>query len=300
MLGKILVVANPISGKNRTRQKTIDFVSGYVREHCETMTVQLTSGRGDATALARNAVSSGYDLVVAIGGDGTVNEVATGLVHTEVPMAVIPAGSGNGFARSLGIPMAVEQASSSLLRSRVTAIDVGKLNERLFFMIAGVGFDAAVGKSFEEYHRRGPFAYFYLAAREFFRYRPQSMSICINGKTSTSTPFMVAVANAQQYGNDARIAPKARMNDGLLNVVIIHSLSLYGVFAVTPRLFWGNIENLSNVSTYETDAISIQRDRGSFVNIDGEVCEEETELRINILPRALKVLAPTNSQALCR
>ena len=138
---------------------------------------------------------------------------------------------------------------------------------------------------------------FYLAAREFFLYKPGALSLSVNGKKSTLSPFMIAVANAQQYGNDAKIAPDAKMDDGLLNVVVIHKLTLPGLCSAIPRLFWGNIKNLGNVSVYETNEISIRRDYDSLVNIDGEVFEEDAELRISVLPRALKVLAPRDSGA---
>ncbi|MFQ5652376.1 MAG: diacylglycerol/lipid kinase family protein [bacterium] len=294
----ITVIANPISGNRRNRERVVDSVCRFFSASGASCRLHYTSRRGEATEFSRLAVQRRQDLVVVLGGDGTINEVATGLVQSDVTLAIIPTGSGNGFARTLGIPQDSEGALQLISEGHIAAIDVGKMNGRFFFVVAGVGFDAVVGKSFDDYHRRGPLSYFYLSAKAFSSYTPERIKVIFGGKSVEIQPFVLAIANGQQYGNNAMIAPQAKLNDGLLNVCIIHRLSLAQVFTQLPKLFLGTIQSFAEAEFDTADSILIQREQAGVVNIDGEAVMEGARLELSVLPRSLKVIAPRTSLCL--
>jgi len=167
---KATIIINPISGGRSNKEPLVKRISRMLTERDIECNVQYTGQRGEATELAQEAANAGNNMVVAIGGDGTINEVASGLVNTDIVLGIIPLGSGNGLARSLDIPMNPGKAATLLFEGREYVMDVGKLNERYFFLVAGVGFDAAVGKSFDEHHTRGPIPYFYLSTKQYLEY----------------------------------------------------------------------------------------------------------------------------------
>lgn len=298
MRGKITIIINPISGNRRRRDESIRHVRGFAADHCVADIVE-TGKRGDAAAFSREAVRRGQDMVVAVGGDGTINEVASQLVDTDVCLGIIPLGSGNGLARSIYLPKDIEEACQVLRKGRISTIDVGKVNERYFFLIAGVGFDAHVGRSFENYNKRGPLAYFYLAAREFFSYKPEPLTVETgNDNIIQESPFVVAVANGRQYGNNALIAPSAKLNDGLLNVLVVHTLPWWRLPMMLPKLFSGKVRTVPGTSFFETASVVIRRKKESWVNVDGEICFEAADLHISILPKGLKIITPPNIPSL--
>lgn len=295
MFENITLIANPISGGRKDKEGLIRYVLNYFSERGIACTLKYTTRRGEATEFSRQAVKDKSDAVVVIGGDGTINEAAASLINTNVAMGIIPIGSGNGLARSLGIPKNVKQACELISRGPIVPIDVGRINQRFFFLVVGVGFDAVVGKSFDEYNKRGPFSYFYLSAKTYFNYKPEDMRISFNDKSLEIKPFVIAVANGQQYGNNAIIAPQAKLNDGLLNICIFHRLTFLQVFTQLPKLFLGKIESFSDADFYESNTVSIQREGPSVVNIDGEAFCESAELRISVLPQSLNVIVSKNS-----
>ncbi len=292
---KIVVVVNPIAGGREDRKKVAEMAEARFRARGDDVTVSFTGKRGDATEFGRQAVESAADFVVAIGGDGTINEVATALVGSETALAVVPRGSGNGFARSLAIPHSVDAACALVEDVNVRRIDVGKLNERLFFLIAGVGFDAMVGKRFDEHHKRGPLPYFYLGVREFFRYEPQRVRLVLDGRSLDITPFIIAVANGQQYGNNAKIAPHAKLNDGMFDICVVYPPTVRQLLSVFPKLFRGRMHEFKQAEFFKTDSLLIERENADYVNIDGESVPESATLKISILPHSLRVVASPKS-----
>ena len=167
MFKKIAIIVNPISGGKKNKPGLADYVQDHLVDYYEECVIKYTTKRGDATKYANDLVHQNFDLVIAIGGDGTINETATGLVNSKTALAVLPTGSGNGLARSLQIPLDIKSACKLIHTGKITLIDVGLVNHRNFFLVMGVGFDAVVGKSFDEHHIRGPLPYFYLSAKEF-------------------------------------------------------------------------------------------------------------------------------------
>ena len=213
-------------------------------------------------------------------------------------MGIIPLGSGNGLARTLKIPQNVRAACKLIAEGDRVKIDTGKANDRFFVLVAGVGFDALVGKRFDEYHTRGPISYFYIGTKELFLYKPDRVKISFDGHSLEVEPFLIAVANGQQYGNNAIIAPDAKLNDGLLDITIIHNASTLQLMRALPKLFRGKLNGYAHADFYKAKFVKIERSTQDVLNIDGEPVDEKPVIEISILPKSLKIIAPQNSPGL--
>lgn len=252
--------------------------------------VFVTEGRGHARDLAALAVARSDELVIAWGGDGTINEVASALTTTAIPLAIVPAGSGNGLARDLKIPMESRAALEHARSSQVRAIDAGRLNGRWFFCVAGVGFDARVAEAFdgESGGPRGLRSYVRLTARELFRYRAGDYRI---DERNVRRAFLITFANASQFGNGARIAPGARLDDGLLDMVVFEERSRLATIANLPKLFTGRIAQVSGVTISRVREAVVKADEPMAVHVDGEPASGGTEISVLVEQKVLKVVA---------
>ncbi|HXB57169.1 MAG TPA: diacylglycerol kinase family protein [Vicinamibacteria bacterium] len=260
------------------------------------LTVRLTEGPRNARELAREAVAEGTDLLLVAGGDGTVNEAAQGMIGSETMLGVVPVGSGNGLARSLGIPLQPGAALSALETGVPRRMDVGLVNGEPFLNVAGAGFDAAVGKAFhhngKDGGRRGIMTYLRLGLAGAFSYPAAHVTLEAGGERIEARILVVAFANGAQYGAGAVIAPRARLDDGRLEVVLVEEASPLELVLNTPRLFLGTIEGFSRyrrvtcASALLTAAAPIEHHR------DGEPEPEAARLEVGLLPRALRVLVP--------
>ncbi len=294
MSKKIKFIINPISGikHNRDRLKLIitnTFTSDEFVYH-----FQQTTAPGDAFQIAKKSLDQLFDIVVAIGGDGTVNEVASALVNTNVPLGIIPAGSGNGLARGLGIPLGIKQATQTIVEGKVQQIDVGQMQERYFFATAGAGFESVVGKRFNEGIIRGPLPYIFWGFHEFLRYKPQEVVLKFDHQIIRKKALLVAIANTMQLGNGAIIAPQAKPDDGLLDVCIIDDINILQALFNLPSLFTGLIENNPYTKFYRTSNLEIIRPQAALIHVDGETLDGEEILNISLLPNALNVIVPGN------
>lgn len=288
---KILCVLNPIAGGGRTAERVTLAIHKTFRETDAMYEIVTTQKKGDGTALSKNAVKEGYTLVVAIGGDGTVNEVATGLVGTSIVLGIIPVGSGNGLARGLRIPLHYQDACQLLLRGKTRKIDVGQVCGRYFFATSGIGFDAHVGKRYNEKsgHSRGFLPYAQFAATEYFKYTPQEVVLRCNGETFKYTPFVLTVANVEQYGSGAIIAPNAIPDDELFDVVVIPQTHFFQVVHHLPKLFLGTLDTSPYVKTHRTNSLTITRSSSGPVHVDGESFIAGETLEYSLLPHALNI-----------
>lgn len=298
MFKKCCIIANPIAGNRTDRQDVFGFVAKRIGQSVADCVLKFTRQRGDATDIAFRAVQDGSDLVVVIGGDGTINEAAAALVNTSVAMGIIPCGSGNGLARSLEIPLSVSGACELIRAGAAKPIDVGKINERFFFLVAGVGFDAVVGKRFDDLEKRGALAYFCAGAKAFLRYQPVAVRLSFDGRTLEGEPFLVAIANGRQYGNNALIAPDAKLDDGLFDIAIIHRFTTWDAAVHLPKLFNGGIRDFPHAELYRSSSVCIERPQEGFVNIDGDACWDGKQLKITLLPKAINIVVPQNVASL--
>ncbi|MDE6282865.1 MAG: YegS/Rv2252/BmrU family lipid kinase, partial [Muribaculaceae bacterium] len=254
--------------------------------------VRTTAARGDATRLAGEAVSKGYYGVLACGGDGTVNETARALCSTDTALGILPAGSGNGLARHLQIPVDIAAALKVIASDNVVESDYGTVNGRPFFCTFGMGFDAAVSHRFARQSRRGMLSYIKSAISEYVQYRPQIYTVSANGKLLTEKAFLIAVCNASQWGNNAYIAPEASITDGLLDITIVHSGTAIDAAVMGMDIFTGYINKNTMVHTFRAPACVIYRNAAGEAHIDGEPMMMDDILDVKCHHGALKIFTP--------
>jgi YegS/Rv2252/BmrU family lipid kinase len=284
----VTVIINPVSGGATPDQARVraDLAGRLIAAAGEAAEVFVTQGRGHARELAAAAVHRGARLVYAWGGDGTINEVASSLLHCPAALAVVPSGSGNGLARELRVSRRPEQAIREALAAPPRAIDVGELGGRLFVSVAGVGFDAHVAACFDrDQGRRGFTAYVRITARELLTYQACTYRLGADARRALT----VTIANAPQFGNGARIAPQAVMDDGLLDLVVVEARSMIETIWGVPRLFTGGINKLRGVSTERIERATIESDQPMCFHVDGEPVQGGTRLDARVLPAALRI-----------
>lgn len=286
-------IFNPHSGHNRRDPYLLERTRSFIAEHQLQAEVALTERPLHATELARTAIADGCELVVAIGGDGTLNEVAAALVGSPAALGLIPCGSGNGLGRHLGIPDPGRGAYRTLLNGRIRTIDTGTANGHAFFNAMGVGFDAEISSRFNHLTRRGLAAYVRTGLNAWFGYRPQPYTI-VNGTSSLETPaFIVAVANSDQYGNDCFIAPGARVDDGRLNLTVLKHVSTFNALPLAWRLFRGKLDGSPQAVRLEGEHFVITRPAAGPIHTDGEVHETGAVVDVQVRPSSLRILVPS-------
>lgn len=289
---KARFIFNPRSGHNARNPYLLDRANAFIAEHQLEATVVLTERPRHATELARRAVDDGCELVVAIGGDGTLNEVASGLIGSASALGLVPCGSGNGLGRHLGIPDPGKGAFRTLLQGRIRTIDTGSANGIPFFNAMGIGFDAEISARFNQLTRRGLPAYVSTTCRAFFSYRPQSYVIR-NGTGAIETrAFLVAVANSDQYGNDCFIAPGARVDDGRLDLTVVRRVDMLNAMPLAARLFSKTIDGSPSVARLRGSHFTIERQRPGLIHTDGETHQTAALVEIEVRPNSLKVMVP--------
>jgi len=288
---RALLIINPISGTSK-KEGLDRRVTHRLAEKGIAVTTVWTERAGHATELARDGAAQGYDIVIAAGGDGTINETAVGLLETGVTMGIIPCGSGNGLARHLNIPVDIRGALDVIAAGRSEVCDSGSVNGRPFFCTFGMGFDAEVSHKFASSGSRGFITYVRSTVSTLMHYKPQRYEITANGRTITETAFTLAVCNASQYGNNAYIAPKARITDGLLDVTLFHSGNKLRTSLVSLDLMAGSIDKNMLIDTYRVDEVVICRESEGPAHIDGEPLILPAKLHVKCHPASLRILTP--------
>ncbi|MCA9771352.1 MAG: YegS/Rv2252/BmrU family lipid kinase, partial [Myxococcales bacterium] len=294
---RILFIINPAAGGVRRPWRDAALVRELMRTTRHEWAIRYSEAVGHARDLAAQAAADGYEVVVAIGGDGTINEVAGGLINTDTALAVIPAGSGNGLAREMGIPLNRKRAIGALADAMPGIMDVGVTQDRIFLNVCGVGIDAEIARLFNEEasetvrHRA---TYVYLVFREFFSYRPRRHRIEFNGVQIDRAPLLLAVANNRQYGSGAIISAGARAADGLLNVVIHPHRGIARTALVdTAAFFRGRLEHVAGHETWPTERVRLHADEPFWAHADGEsFLVESGTLEISVIKHALRVFVP--------
>ncbi|NEN25386.1 diacylglycerol kinase family lipid kinase [Cryomorpha ignava] len=283
---KILFIINPHSGI-KSKLGFVDLIEQQIREDFIVKT-RLTQRPEHATEIALEAVESGVDAVIAVGGDGSVNEVGRALIGTDVALGIIPLGSGNGFARHLNIPLHEKDALQTINQFRTQIIDTATINGTPFLATAGLGFDAQVGWQFANHGTRGFLSYVQITASAFMGYKPKTYQLSIDGKEIETTAFLINFANAGQYGNNAWIAPSASLSDGLLNICILDKFPKYYVPSIIYKLFNKKIEKLKYYRFLQGKEIWVRNP--DIYHIDGEPRGTDVDLLIKIVPLSLKVI----------
>lgn len=296
MKRKALFIINPVSGGKKK-----DGVPELIQQHVDPAVfeydIEFTTGIFHANALAKAAVGE-YDVVVAIGGDGTVNEVASGIADTDTILGIIPYGSGNGLSRFLNIPMDAVDAFKTLNMARAITIDAGKMNGQWFFNMAGMGFDAHISHVFANgSEKRGFVSYFKSSVREISSYQSKKYHIEIDGVVYDREAFMLSMANSSQYGNNAHVSPTASVQDGLLDVCIIKPFPLWRFPEMGLRMFTKTAEGSKYVEIVKGKHIVITREQKGPIHLDGEPQVAGTHIDINVVPAALNVIVGKSYQS---
>ncbi|HVU33668.1 MAG TPA: diacylglycerol kinase family protein [Opitutaceae bacterium] len=295
---KVRFIINPCSGHNRRRPWLPQAIRDYATTRLRESDVAVTEGPGHATELARSAIARGHELVVAVGGDGTMNEVAQAVTNTPAALALVPCGSGNGLALHLGLPRSLRSALELISGDghRIAAIDTGFVNDQPFFNAMGLGLDAEVSRRFNGLTKRGLPAYVRAAAAVLWRMPRERCTITAGETRLTLDTLLVAVANSDQYGNNARIAPGAHVDDGLLDLVAVEAAGPLRLVALGPRLFLGNIDRCRDVHRLRAASFTILRTGPGIVHTDGETLSAGAEITVRVNPRSLRVLVPAASR----
>ena len=289
MKRKILFVINPISG-GKTKYNFPVKIDKYLDKSKFDSECVFTEYRGHGSILAAEALRNGVDILVAVGGDGTINEVASEVEGTNKLMGIVPYGSGNGLARSLGIPIRDIHAIKRINRLHISKIDSGTFNGRKFFNMAGIGFDAQISSRFAENVKRGLTSYAKIAFSEVSNYNSQHYSLNIDGKEYQHQAFMISIANSSQYGNNAHISPFASLNDGMLDVCILKPFPLYKFPALVFRMFRKSTHKSNYLEIIQGSKIIITRESEAAIHLDGDPFNMGTTLTIGINSHSLNIL----------
>lgn len=291
---RILVMVNPNAGFGASLGGLAEAVEEAWADREAIISYQISRDIKDGQRKARAAVEDGIDILLVAGGDGMINTVGSQLIGSNVALGVLPSGSGNGFARHFVIPLGRERAADALVGARREKIDVGFVNGRPFFVTCGMAADATLVQTFEKMPMRGILPYVFAAAYEFFDYRPSPFLVSIDGgpEEEIIDPLVFTVANLTQYGGGARIAPQARENDGLLELVAISKQDVPAALAGIGRLFDGTINQISGMMTRRFRTLKVTRRAAAPVQLDGELFETTAEVAVEVHPGALTVLIP--------
>ena len=290
---KIIFIVNPISG-TQNKESILSLLDEKIDKAKYTWEVVYTQRAGHAIEIAAEAAKNKINIVVAIGGDGTINEIARSLVHTHTALGIIPCGSGNGLARHLQIPMDPRKALDILNEGVSDLIDYGKINGNNFFCTCGVGFDAFVSLKFASAGKRGPLTYLEKTLLESLKYEPETYELETEGGVAKHKAFLIACGNASQYGNNAYITPRATLTDGLLDVTILEPFTVLDVPALAFQLFTKTIDQNSRIKTFRCKKLCIRRNTPGVIHFDGDPIEAGKDVNIELIQHGLQVIVPAS------
>jgi diacylglycerol kinase (ATP) len=288
----VLFIVNKYAGTGYQPQVEGRILTACAKHDVE-CTIEFTNGPGHATDLAKEGSKRNFDLVVAVGGDGTLNEVARGLLNSKTPMGIIPKGSGNGLARHLGISMKIERALDQVLTGKVVQMDTFRLNGKLSLNVSGIGFDGHIANLFAKKKRRGFWTYARLVTLHYITFKEFTAELELEDHAfAKHTSFMIAIANASQYGNNARVAPKASITNNSLQTAILRKVPAQRGFRFAYQMFTGKLKTGKYYSCLTMHNGTIKVDEPVAYHVDGEPCGHATEFKIEILPHSLQMIIP--------
>ncbi len=285
------LIANPAAGRGKSRAVVLEIVEIFKKKGV-VFDLELTRRPRDAAEIARKARNE-FDVIVAVGGDGTVNEIVPGMLFSNKPLGIIPAGSGNDFIKSLNIPNNIEAAIEVILKGKTTVIDVGKINDTYFANGVGIGFDAAVNRaSYEiDHSKRGILLYLCALAKTLGKYDPVPLTISMNGSTVTQETFLLTVGNGTTCGGGFKLTPHAMVDDQILDVTIVKPLGIARLLWHLPKVFAGTIEKVKYATMRTTEKLTVESAVPVRVHVDGEIYDgNATTFEIEVVPEALRVI----------
>ena len=288
---KLLFIVNPNAGK----KVSLLLIETIRKEFPQNIYYQIViwKDKNHFNEILDILYTQNYTDAVAVGGDGTVNEVAKSLIGTNITLGIVPSGSGNGLARSLGISMKIDEAIKQIINGEKTQIDIGKVNGTPFFCTSGVGFDAHIGKLFATSEKRGLKTYAKIVISQLFNYKPEEYVLSFDRQIIELKAFLITVANAGQYGNDFYIAPEAKLNDGLFHVVILKPFNLFQLPGLIYKLISKKSHLSSRTETYTCNQLRIYRNKKNSIHFDGEPKFENEDLLFELIDEKLNVIIGT-------
>lgn len=293
---RVWVLVNPRSGLRWSFDRMRGAMDRFWERPGTEVVYQFCQNPGDGVEKAQRAVAAGADTILVAGGDGTVNSIGRALIGTPVVLGIIPVGSGNGFARHFGIPLDPARAVEALAQGRVQKVDVGVVDRHPFLVTCSMAWEAAVARTFARSPIRGILPYVFAGMQELFDYAPQDLAIELDGgrELTFREPMIFTVANLSQYGGGARIAPEARSDDGMLELVVVLRQDLAVLIANIGRLFDGTLAAMPEVATHRFRTLVVRRSHASPIQVDGELVEAGSTVNVGLHASTLDVLVPVN------
>ena len=291
MKRKIVFILNPHSGTD-DKVRMPKLIEENINTTAYDYDIVFTEYAGHAADIAQDCASRGIDIVVAVGGDGTINEVARSIVHTNTALGIIPCGSGNGLARHLCIPLDPRKAISLINRACIESLDYGVINGLPFFCTCGMGFDAFISLKFAGAGKRGPLTYIENVLKEGLKYKPETYEVEIEDDKEPKKfkAFLIACANASQYGNNAYIAPKATMTDGLMDVIIMEPFTAFDAPQISIDIINKTLDKNSKIKTLRAKRIHIHRSQPGAIHYDGDPIMTGKDVDVHIEERGIRII----------
>ena len=286
---KITFILNPISGTHN-KNMIPEYIDEIISKDDFDYEIRTTEYAGHAAEIAHDCVEQQVDVVVAVGGDGTVNEVARSLTHSQTALGIIPCGSGNGLARHLCIPLDVKKALRIINHCQIESFDYGVINDLPFFCTCGMGFDAFISFKFAEAGKRGPITYVENVLKEGLKYKPETYEVEDETGAKRYKAFLIACANASQYGNNAYIAPHATMKDGMMDIVILEPFTAFDAPQISFDLFSKTLEKNSKIKTCKSKRIHIHRTAPGAIHYDGDPIMTGTDVDVHIEEQGIRIV----------
>ncbi len=268
MKRKLLFILNPKAGKGRAIDLH-DLIKSSVPKEME-YSIEVFNTSEEFEKIISTLHTQHYTDAIAVGGDGTINSVAKNLVGNEITLGIIPQGSGNGLARTLGISMDIKTSIEDIIKGKKAKIDHGTVNDIPFFCTSGIGFDAHIGNLFALSKKRGLKSYVKITLREILRYKCKNYVIRLNGEELKRKAYLITIANAGQYGNDFYIAPQAKLTDGKFHVVVLKPFNFFSAFGIFVKVLRGKADRSRHIETFVTDKLTIEREGKDDIHFDGE------------------------------
>ena len=291
---RVLIIANPIVGIDKKKKSVVENIVSLISSNGGNADVTYSFKPGLGEKYSSLSAFEGYNAVYAAGCDGTINDVASGLVGTDIPLGIIPLGTGNGFARGLNIPLDKESFTEVLLRNRIKKIDTGKISSHYFFATSGIGFDAKIAYDFNKSHKinRTLSGYFINGIKNYFFDRTENLTLIVDGKKINRKIFALTIANTSQYGGGAVIAPQANPYSGKLIAILIPKINMFKAIPAIKKLLNGSVNELSELEFIEFKSLKIKREKAGLYHVDGEAYKGTANININVIPSSLKVIVP--------
>ncbi len=288
---KLTFIINPISGVF-SKDRVVSAIESYLDKSKFDFTIEFTEGPGHALDICDRKIGEGVEIIVAVGGDGSVNEIARKLTDKKVQLGIIPAGSGNGLAHHLHIPFNYRKAIEVINQGKTLKIDTGSINDVFFISIAGIGFDGIVAREYAKYKRRGFLTYMKVVTEEYVNYRPRRYTIEVNGEVLKRKALFISFANSDQFGYGASIAPTASVDDGLLDVIIMKKPMMIEIPILASLLYWKRIDLSRQFEIIKAKELTVKTRRKRWVNIDGEPIKMKKKLSVKVHPQSLNIIIP--------